>query len=55
MFYEDYCSYFTDPSPVQLIVQFLQQADAHVVKEPLPPIPSGEDQQGENIIDKHVS
>lgn len=36
-------------------MQFLQQADAHVVKEPLPPIPSGDDQQGENIIDKHVS
>nr|XP_022337358.1 integrator complex subunit 8-like isoform X5 [Crassostrea virginica] len=31
-----------DPSPVQLIVQFLQQADAHVVKEPLPPIHSGD-------------
>ncbi|XP_061162526.1 integrator complex subunit 8-like isoform X1 [Saccostrea echinata] len=31
-----------DPSPVQLIVQFLQQADAHVVKEPLPPIPTGD-------------
>lgn len=33
---------FADPSPVQLIVQFLQQADAHVVKEPLPPIHSGD-------------
>lgn len=41
-----------DPSPVQLIVQFLQQADAHVVKEPLPPIPSGDDQQEVKVFIK---
>lgn len=41
-----------DPSPVQLIVQFLQQADAHVVKEPLPPIPSGDEQQEVKVFIK---